>query len=179
MKAAMGKRRRHTQFAGQWAGREIEMLESYAYRALSLGAHRVLSRIEIELAHHGGKDNGKLPVTYDDFQRYGIDRHAIGPAVRELVALGFIEITDPGRAGNREFRRPARYRLTYRPTKDDWPTNEWKSITTKEQADRVAKRARSEKKPLRGRRAACGLDPVAQTSNAPAILISDADLVTA
>jgi hypothetical protein len=48
-----------------WAARPIEMLESPAYRALSLSAHRALSRIEIELAHHGGKDNGKLPVTFD------------------------------------------------------------------------------------------------------------------
>jgi hypothetical protein len=31
----------------------------------------VISRIEIELAHHGGNDNGQLPVTTDDFVEYG------------------------------------------------------------------------------------------------------------
>ncbi|MFL5007433.1 MAG: hypothetical protein ACJ8DK_19020 [Microvirga sp.] len=31
-------------------------------RALSLTGHRILARIEIELAEHGGNDNGKLPV---------------------------------------------------------------------------------------------------------------------
>src|SRR5262249_26631794 len=35
---------------------------------------------------------------------YGIDRHAIGPAIRELVALGFVEITEHGRAGNADWR---------------------------------------------------------------------------
>jgi hypothetical protein len=57
----MGRRRR-TQIGGQVAPRLIEMLESPAYRALSLSGHRVLDRIEIEMAHHGGTDNGKLPV---------------------------------------------------------------------------------------------------------------------
>jgi hypothetical protein len=43
-------------------------------------------------------DNG-LPVTFNDFQRYGIDRHFIAPVIRELVALGFVEVTEQGRAG--------------------------------------------------------------------------------
>jgi hypothetical protein len=64
------------------------MLESPTFRELSLSARRVLDRLEIELAHHGGMDKGRLPVTYDDFQRYGIDRHAIAPAIRELIAPG-------------------------------------------------------------------------------------------
>jgi hypothetical protein len=60
------------------------MMESPAYRVLSLSARRVLDRIMIELAHHGGNDNGKLPVTYEHFEEYGIHRHAIAPAIREL-----------------------------------------------------------------------------------------------
>jgi hypothetical protein len=98
----MNGRRKRTRIDGQFAAREIKMLESHAYRELSLSARRVLDRLEIELAHHGGMDNGKLPVTYDDFQRYGIDRHAIAPAIRELIALGFVAITVRGRAGNAE-----------------------------------------------------------------------------
>jgi hypothetical protein len=89
-------------------------LRSPAYCVLSLSARRLLDRMEIELADHGGTDNGKLPVTYDDFERYGIHRHAIGPAIRELVALGFVEITEVGRAGNAEWRKPNVFRLTYR-----------------------------------------------------------------
>ena len=53
----------------------------------------MLSRIEIEFLHHGGKDNGKLPVTYEQFVEYGMDRAGIAPAIRETEALGFIEVS--------------------------------------------------------------------------------------
>jgi hypothetical protein len=53
--------RKRNQIDGQFNARLIEMMESPAYRALSLSAHRVLDRISIELAHHGGNDNGKCP----------------------------------------------------------------------------------------------------------------------
>src|SRR5215470_13177670 len=115
-------RRRNT-IAEQFMVRTIRMLESPAYRALSLSAHRVLSRIEVELGHHGGTDNGKLPVTYDDFVKYGVDRHAISAAIREAVALGFLEITEQGRAGNAEFRSPNKFRLTYAYTSGVKPTH--------------------------------------------------------
>ena len=58
--------------SGQFAPRLIEMLRSPAYRALSLSARRILDRIEIEFANHGGRDNGKLPVTYQNFKDFGI-----------------------------------------------------------------------------------------------------------
>jgi len=48
------------------------MLESPAYRVLSRAAHLVISRIEVELGHHGGNDNGKLPVTVNQFVEYGV-----------------------------------------------------------------------------------------------------------
>ena len=131
---------RRTSIGEQFAPHTISMLRSPAWRALSLSARRVLDRIEIELADHGGTDNGKLPVTYDDFEQYGIHRHSIGPAIREVVALGFVEITEPGRAGNAEWRRPSLFRLTYRNTKYA-PTNEWEKIT-EEQAELIARTAR-------------------------------------
>ena len=146
---ASRRRNRPGHIAVQFAPRTIEMLESPAYRVLSLSAHRVLARIEIEMAHHGGKDNGQLPVTYDDFQRYGIDRHSIRAAILELVALGFVEITDPGRAGNAEFRKPAKYRLRHRHTQYANSTDEWKRIETITDAASIAKRARQKnKKPV-------------------------------
>jgi hypothetical protein len=142
-----GSRRRRNSIAGQWIARTISMLDSPAYRALSLSAHRALSRIEIEHMHHGGADNGKLPVTYVDFISYGIHRRFIAPAIRELVALGFIEITEQGVAGNAEFRRPSLYRLTYRPAynagkHDGNGTHEWQRIETMEQAEALANQAR-------------------------------------
>jgi len=139
-------RERHKTIEGQFAPRTIEMLESPSYRVLSLSARRVLDRLEIELAHHGGKpeQNGRLPVTYDQFQQFGIDRQAIGPAIRETVALGFVEITRKGRAGNAEWRQPNLFRLTYRHSRGErsYGTNEWRRIKSVQEAMKIAKVAR-------------------------------------
>jgi hypothetical protein len=124
------------------------MLESASYQVLSLSAHRALARIEIEFAHNGGEgakrgnENGKLIVTFDDFERYGIHRRSIAPAIRELEALGFIEITERGRAGNAEYRLPHKFRLTYRDTKRNRPTHEWRRIETIEAAIAKSEEAR-------------------------------------
>ena len=125
---------------GPFAPRLITMLKSPAYRALSLSAHRILARLEIELYQHGGEDNGKLIVTYDHFVEHGIDRNAIAPALRELEALGFIEIPERGRAGN--WHEPSKYRLTYRPVGRARPTHEWGHVQTMEQAQAIARAAR-------------------------------------
>jgi hypothetical protein len=133
---------RRNRISEQFAPRTIRMLESPAYRVLSIHAHRVLSRIEIELAHHGGRDNGRLPVTFDQLVEYGIRRHSIAPAIRELVNLGFIEVTEQGRAGNAEWRRPNKFRLTYSYVQRAQPTNEWDRIKTDEEAIMIAKAVR-------------------------------------
>lgn len=142
-------RERHRSIEGQFAPRTISMLESPAHRILSLSGRRVLDRLEIELAHHGGKpeQNGKLPVTYDQFQQFGIDRQAIGPAIRETIALGFVEITRKGRAGNAEWRQPNLFRLTYRQSRGErtYGTNEWRRIKSTEEAVEIAKAARAAK----------------------------------
>jgi hypothetical protein len=83
--------RRRNLINDQWSPRRREMLESPAYRVLSQSAHRVLSRIELELCHHGGNDNGQLPVTFENFVEYGIDRASVAPALREGEALGFFQ----------------------------------------------------------------------------------------
>ncbi len=145
----MVKRRRNA-IAGQFAARPIEMLESPAFRALSRAAHQVMARIEVEHAHHGGADNGELPVTYDQLVEYGLHRHAIAPAIRELVALGFIKITAKGCAGNERYRRPNLFRLTYRPAKDATNgdgTHEWRSIRSVAQAEALAQQGRHEVDP--------------------------------
>jgi hypothetical protein len=140
------KRLRPGSIREQFIPHTVSMLESPAWCVLSLSALRVIHRIEIEHAHHGGYENGKLPVTYDHFHEYGIHRHAIGPAIREAEALGFIKITSHGCAGNAEWRKPNIFRLTYLPAKTipgDGRSDDWKRITTVEQAEQIAKRARS------------------------------------
>src|SRR5262249_14985494 len=133
---------RHNKIDGPFAPRLIKMLKSPAYRALTQSAHRILSRIEIELYQHGGEDNGKLVVTYDQFVEYGVDRDSIAPAIRELVALGFIEVTEQGRGGAGSWHEPNRFRLTYRPVGNARPTHEWQHIETTEQAAANARAAR-------------------------------------
>ena len=161
--------RRRNQIGEQFFSMRRSMLEHHSFRVLSLSAYRVLFRIAIELRRHGGNDNGKLPITYDDFEKYGIHRHAIAPAIRELIALGFIRVK-PGKASAADFKRkPSLYLLTCEPTDvemDDeqlagvtadndtrsWsrrtptqvpPTHDWKGrATTMAQAERLARQAR-------------------------------------
>jgi hypothetical protein len=126
---------------GPFAPRLIEMLRSPAYRALSRAGHQVLARLEIELASHRGTNNGQLIVTFAQLVEYGLHPDAIAPAIRELVALGFIEVTEQGRGGNAEWRRPSKYRLSYRPIEAATPTHEWRDIT-EDNAAMIAKGAR-------------------------------------
>jgi hypothetical protein len=136
--------RRRNAITDQFVPHTRGMLDSPAYRVLSKAAFLVLSRIELEHMNHGGKENGNLPVTYDNFVKYGIHRHSIAPAIRELAALGFIELTERGCAGNREYRSPNKYRLTYCPAKNAHGngTHEWRFVKSLEQADEIARRAR-------------------------------------
>jgi hypothetical protein len=165
------KERKNTGIGGQFSPRLVEMQRSPAYRVLSLSAHRVMDRIEIEFGDHGGCDNGKLPVTFQDFEEYGVHRHGIGPAIRELEYLGFIEITQRGRSGNGEYRKPNLFRLTYRAAQPAAPTNEWRKIETIEQANEIADNARQarSKKPTVSIRliAICKEDIESGAENAP------------
>jgi hypothetical protein len=138
---------RRNRFSGQFSGRLIEMMESAAWRALSLAGRRVIDRVEIEHGHHGGTDNGKLPVTFDQFCEYGLHRHSIAPGMREAVALGFLEVTHKGRAGNAEHRAPNLFRLTYRPSEgvQGDGSHEWRSIKSIEEAEEIAAAARKAK----------------------------------
>jgi hypothetical protein len=140
----MGHRRqaRATGLGRQFAPRPVDMLRSPAMAVVSLSGRRVLDRLEIEMADHGGTENGRLPCTFADFHHFGIDRDAIGPALREVEALGFVERTQQGTAGNREFRQPNLWRLTYRPTDRAEPTHEWERIKTPDEAAAIVRAAR-------------------------------------
>ena len=140
--------------SGPFAPRLIEMMNSPAYRVLSLAAHRILSRLEIEFERHGRKpeENGNLPCTYDHFVEYGVNHNQIAPAIRELVALGFIQVTHKGCAGNAEYRQPTLFLLTYRPFgSHKYVGNGWRRIGDIEEAEAVAKAARAKKADARAR----------------------------
>lgn len=108
-------------------------LESDALRSLSLAARKCLDRLELEHIAHGGKENGELIVTYDDFARFGIRRQSVRDALDETIDAKLMVVTEQGRGGNREYRTPSKYRLTYLPTflglKQIDPTDDWKNFT--------------------------------------------------
>jgi hypothetical protein len=141
-------RKARNQITQQFAWRTIPMLESPAYRVLSLSAHRVLARLEIEFAKHGGRDseNGKLPCTYQDFIDYGVHKDAVAPAIREVIALGFVQLTEQGIRGDEKNRRPNKFRLCYRHWNGQQPTDEWRRIKTIQEAEKAAADARADAK---------------------------------
>jgi hypothetical protein len=137
-----------THFDETYVRRKYAMLASPAYMALSLSAHRVMARLEIEFGRHKGKpeENGALPCTFEDFADYGVNRAAIAPALRELVALGFIRVTRKGSAGNERHRQPALYLLTYQHHGSHAMLEDgWKRIQTIEEAEAIAENARKAK----------------------------------
>jgi hypothetical protein len=143
-RAATGKKRNGT--AENFITYPRSMVESPALRVLSLSAVRAMHRLEVEHMDHGGAENGRLIVTHDQFQEWGIAHNQVSPAIRELAALGLVDITEPGSGGNENYHRAARYRLTYVNNKSRAePTHEWRNILTIEDAERIAAEARAAK----------------------------------
>jgi hypothetical protein len=134
-------RKRRTQIEGQWVAYTREMIESPAYRALSLQGRKILRRLEIEHCAHGGAENGRLPCTYDDFVAYGCWRNGITAALIEVQALGFTQVMSIGRRAYADVPGQAStYRLTYLPAHDGPATDKWKNIES-DQAARAAVKA--------------------------------------
>jgi hypothetical protein len=99
----------------------------------------------------------------------GTDRHAIAPAIRELEALGFLEVTEHGRAGNAEFRPPNGFRRTFRPTEAGDAADEWRRIETVEKATAIAKAAlKSARTAVKKEKLTHGLRPLAGHRNGKA-----------
>jgi hypothetical protein len=121
---------RWNQTSAQWSSRPIDMQKSAAYRVLNKAEHMMLDRIEIELASHGGNDNGALPVTFSDFEEYGIRRALISPSRRALVKLGFITFTQ-GRHSSPTLQDPNLFGVTYKvfiKGREAKPTNAWRRL---------------------------------------------------
>ena len=134
-----------------WVKHQRALLVSPSRRALTLNERRILDCIEDENCVHKGRKNGELVVTHQQFQRFGIHHHSIGPGLRALEALRLLVLTEKGRAGNADMRRPNMFRLTYldtyandgRDCPPTEPTNEWIAITSVEDAEKIARKARA------------------------------------
>ena len=115
-----------------WVWLTKELLESTAFMSLSGHAMKALFRILIEHASHGGRENGRLPVTARDLIAYGLNWRRYQGAIRELEDVGLIRITVPGRrvCGPDKGAAP-HYALTWLPIIEPEnltpPTNSWKA----------------------------------------------------
>lgn len=114
------------------------MRTSFAWKALPDNARRVLDLLEIVHMQHGGAENGKLVCTYDQFKVAGLRRASISRAIRQCVALGFLEITKKGYRRYGAYNQPSYYRLTYvlgqKHSLAPCPTHEWRAITSQQRA---------------------------------------------
>jgi hypothetical protein len=108
----------------QWFFIPIDVLESPAWAKLSLNARRMLDRLLIENIRHGRKENGRLRVSYEQFEGLGIGSRLIAPTCRELTAAGLLAITKGRRIGH--YQAPNLYRITFAGTTDAFPT--WRPL---------------------------------------------------
>jgi hypothetical protein len=146
VKRRVGEHKGRSTIAEQWISYTRDMVESPALRVLSRAAILVMHRLEKEHMDHGGAENGRLIVTHRQFESWGIHRDSVSPAIREFIALGFGEVARQGKAGVGGHGEANQFRLTY--VNDKYgvlPTDEWRRITTLEEAERIAKEARAKK----------------------------------
>lgn len=141
------QKRNHPPAGEPWVWLTQDMLTSPAWAALTISAKRVIERLAIEHMSHAGTMNGELIVTYDDFENFGVSRKTIKTAIDVAQALGFIDVTFKGVRSYGSARRPSQYALTWLPQNDgNDPTNRWKIIKTKEQAEEIVVAVRNKKK---------------------------------
>lgn len=108
-----------------WAFVALSLMESDAFRSLSINARRALDRLVIEHFSHNRIENGNLRVSARQFQKWGVTKDCLTPAIRELEEKGLL-ITE--RAEAIGVLMPAFiYRLTFYATMDSQPSNEWRN----------------------------------------------------
>jgi hypothetical protein len=129
------KGHRRSKFSGQFIMVPVDMLRSPAWALLNLTDRRILDRMELEHADHGGADNGALPVRYADFKAFGIRQQSIALSLRRLMALGFIVRTAQGRRAFADIPgSAAQYRITYIDARGIGRTNDWQKISSLDEA---------------------------------------------
>ena len=129
-----------------WCWITGELLNSVAWRSMSVNCHKLIDRLLLEHCNNAGLENGSLICTYNHFQEYGLTRNMIRFAIEEAGFLGLVK----HQRGERVFAKnqPNSYRLTFYGTKDAKdPTNEWKLVTTERvKAYRKKKKEAKEKR---------------------------------
>lgn len=166
-----GRKLKANSLTASFVAHTREMRESIAWAHLPDNARRVLDRLELEHMRHGGAENGSLPCTYADFEKAGIRRASVALAIRQCVALGFLEVTSKGYRGGGDIRKPSLYRLTYVVGcgKSSAPTDEWRRLRSDEVADGALTRVRGNSRGTRAKNHFSGRE-IAPLPDAPARL---------
>ncbi|MHA6686891.1 hypothetical protein [Mesorhizobium sp. A556] len=127
----MKKHTRPPEDQGGWFGISLALLESPAYRTLSLNARRAFDRLLIEHIGHGRLENGRLTVTHEQFIDYGVTLDLIADALDEMIYKGLLR-AERGKAGNGT-AHPTVFTLTFDGIYDGASaSNEWKKFTMAE-----------------------------------------------
>jgi hypothetical protein len=128
-----------------WIWFTAEMLDSAAWRALPGNAMKIVFRIALEHLKHGGADNGRLPVTYADFVKFGVRRNSIREAIQVAIALGWIDRTSVGEVPwHGDIRKPSTYGLAWLPEYSGaQASNRWIKIDTPVDAKKAVKKAKA------------------------------------
>ena len=74
-----------------WIWLTGELLNSLAWRSMSVNCRKLIDRLLLEHCNHGGLENERLVCTYKDFQDYGLTRNKIRPAIEEADFLGLVK----------------------------------------------------------------------------------------
>lgn len=106
----------------------VDIMESAAWRPLSINARRVIDRLLLENFRHMGVDNGKLRVSVRQFTECGVAMRMAKGAIAELVDAGLIAVTKGVARGS--LAAPNLYRITFHGTLDGGPT--WAAGSPKE-----------------------------------------------
>jgi hypothetical protein len=106
---------------GRWAGIPVCVIESAAYRALSLPARAILVQLTAAL---NGYNNGAIALSQRTLaQALGLTNYRkIISGIAELLDHGFLDISTEGQWKERQARE---YRLTFVSTKSAAATNEY------------------------------------------------------
>ena len=121
----------YTQFA--WFPRE--MLESPAFRSLSINSYRLLNALWVEHLAHAGTENGRLVFTHEQLKEFGLTGSKIREAIDELEAFGFITVKLGGKRALSN--QPNRYRIAWLWAQNEdgelvAPTAKWKNLSDAE-----------------------------------------------
>lgn len=106
--------RKKWKLEGAFAPLPLYLLQSPAYRSLTISARRVLDFLMVEHLTHGGADNGNLFAPYAQLEAFGVRKDSILEALHMLESFGLIERTF---YGGRQGGRPnaSRYGLGWVP----------------------------------------------------------------